>query len=83
MRFETEKIDLKMIVDAKIENYDNFIEQIQEANEMGISISAYDIQQIYNKYCYEIQISNKKKQAKKVEQKFKVLSKKVCFLSFR
>ena len=43
-----------MIVDAKIENYDNFIEQIQEANEMGISISAYDIQQIYNKFCYEI-----------------------------
>ena len=54
LRFETEKIDLKMIVDAKIENYDNFIEQIQEANEMGISISAYDIQQIYNKCCYEI-----------------------------
>ena len=31
-----------MIVDAKIENYDNLIEQIQEANEMGISISTYD-----------------------------------------
>ena len=43
-----------MIVDAKIENYDNLIEQIQEANEMGISISTYDIQQIYNKFCYEI-----------------------------
>ena len=40
-----------MIVDAKIENYDNLIEQIQEANEMGISISTYDTQQIYNKFC--------------------------------
>ena len=50
----TKKLSLEIIVNAKIENYDNLIEQMQEANEMGISVSEYDTGLIYNKLCYAI-----------------------------
>lgn len=53
-----------ILVNAEVENYDNFFSEIQYANEMGISISNYDMQRMYDKLCYDILTCQENEKAK-------------------
>lgn len=54
LKWNTNPPELDIIIDAKIENYDDLIEQMKDANQMGVSFSRYDRDQLYNKLCYDV-----------------------------
>ena len=63
-RFNTKKLDNDIIVNAHIENYDDLFKQIQEAEEIGISISGYETEQMYKKICYDLILKQENEHAK-------------------
>jgi type III restriction enzyme len=49
------KITNQLIVDAEIEDYDNFVEDIRESGEdFDLETSQHDIERTYNLLCYQI-----------------------------
>jgi len=49
------KVESSLIVDAEIENYDNFVEELRESTaELANEISRNDLERIYNLLCFNI-----------------------------
>lgn len=59
------KVESSLIVDAEIENYDNFIEEIKKTtSELSNEISRNDLERLYNLLCFNI-ISKQEDENKK------------------
>jgi type III restriction enzyme len=62
---EFAKIQNKLIVDAEIEDYDNFVKEIRESGEdLNEETSKNDIERMYNLLCFNI-IANQEEENKK------------------
>ncbi|MFW5853274.1 MAG: DEAD/DEAH box helicase family protein [Patescibacteria group bacterium] len=59
------KVESSLIVDAEIENYDNFVEELRESTaELSNEISRNDLERLYNLLCFNI-ISKQEDENKK------------------
>ena len=47
-------VDLDLVVDQKIRDYDKFIQEIREADSFGEKMSQNDMEKLYKKLCIEI-----------------------------
>ncbi len=47
-------LDLNLIVDQKITDYDNFIKRLKEARDFGQEMSRSDVEKLYKKLCVEL-----------------------------
>ena len=63
-----EKVELDLIVDHVIQDYDGLVEKMKEANELGQKMSHNDMEKLYKKLCIEILHKQEK------ETKFKNIS---------
>ena len=62
---DSSKIDNKMIVDTKIESYDNFMEEFKKkAQEKNFDLTQTDEEKIYNLFCFNELKGQEKKDAK-------------------
>ncbi len=48
------QLDLNLIVDQKITDYDNFIKNLKESRDFGQEMSLYDVEKLYKKLCIEV-----------------------------
>ena len=53
LQFDDE-VDISLIVDQNIDDYDGFIESIKESDSFGYKMSHNDIEKLYKKLCVEI-----------------------------
>lgn len=59
------KVESSLIVDAEIENYDNFVEELRESTtELSNEVSRNDLERLYNLLCFNI-ISKQEDENKK------------------
>ena len=61
-------VDIDLIADAKISDYDNFLNDIMEASNLGQTMSSSDVEKLYKKLCIEVLHKQEK------ETKFKNIS---------
>jgi len=55
LEIQTAKVENKLIVDAEIEDYDNFVKEIRDKGEdLNEETSKHDIERMYNLLCFNI-----------------------------
>ncbi len=55
LEIQTAKVENKLIVNAEIEDYDNFIKEIRDkGQDLNENTSKYDIERMYNLICFNI-----------------------------
>lgn len=69
LQYNIENPPYEVLIDAEIENYDNFVEEIKEARELGVRYSVYDIQRMYDKLCYQVIVSQENEEGKFAPQR--------------
>ena len=53
-------LDLNLIVDQKITDYDNFIKNLKKSKDFGQEMSLTDVEKLYKKLCIEILLKQEK-----------------------